>query len=349
METINQVLKVLFQEVRSEDVIAQILKCSDMYNNFDSLVDEGIFSRQLLHINAAKTLDHADIIYHVFRDEWSMPNTHDYNLMYCKQPELFNVLLHFSFNKIYIENERPVCHYDELLSWHEITRDFGEDLFVTSYRAAYDLRRNIHSNCFDWNCYLANDAKELQEVFNKEMYDLHAHLYGSSLNFDLNWMSLMNILVGHEAEFAKLDTYKVYPSMNYRLNTNSRPMYVKVLCAAIIRLYLFLDVISEKWSKDIMDKLCIHDVLSCQNMIEMLTYAKKAQEYIDALGFSKARKYFNVSNSTKYIPDYAICGNDESIFSVLGGERRLMYNVFKKIYLGDFNHDKKSALFYVYL
>ena len=349
METINQVLKVLFQEVRSEDVMAQILKCSDMYNNFDSLVDEGIFSRQLLHINAAKTLDHADIIYHVFRDEWSMPNTHDYNLMYCKQPELFNVLLHFSFNKIYIENERPVCHYDELLSWHEITRDFGEDLFVTSYRAAYDLRRNIHSNCFDWNCYLANDAKELQEVFNKEMYDLHAHLYGSSLNFDLNWMSLMNILVGHEAEFAKLDTYKVYPSMNYRLNTNSRPMYVKVLCAAIIRLYLFLDVISEKWSKDIMDKLCIHDVLSCQNMIEMLTYAKKAQEYIDVLGFSKARKYFNVSNSTKYIPDYAICGNDESIFSVLGGERRLMYNVFKKIYLGDFNHDKKSALFYVYL
>ena len=56
METINQVLKVLFQEVRSEDVITQILKVADTYHNFDSLVDQGIFARQLLHVNASETL-----------------------------------------------------------------------------------------------------------------------------------------------------------------------------------------------------------------------------------------------------------------------------------------------------
>lgn len=142
METINQVIKVLFQEVRSEDVISYILKGSDSFHNFDSLVDSDIFARQLIHVNAAKTLDHAEIIYNVLRDEWSMPNDQDYHLLYCKYPDLFNVLLHFSYNKLYIEKDTPVCRYEELLSWHEITREFGEDLFVTSYRAAYDLRRN---------------------------------------------------------------------------------------------------------------------------------------------------------------------------------------------------------------
>lgn len=63
METINQVLKVLFQEERSEDVIDRILLKSSKYSDFDSLVDSDIFARQLLHVDAAKTLDHAAIIY----------------------------------------------------------------------------------------------------------------------------------------------------------------------------------------------------------------------------------------------------------------------------------------------
>ena len=349
METINQVIKVLFQEVRSEDVISYILKGSDSFHNFDSLVDSDIFARQLIHVNAAKTLNHAEIIYNVLRDEWSMPNDQDYHLLYCKYPDLFNVLLHFSYNKLYIEKDTPVCRYEELLSWHEITREFGEDLFVTSYRAAYDLRRNYKLGRFDWNSYLSNDAKELKELFDKDMYDLHAHLYGSSLNFELNWMSLMNVLGGHEIQFAKLDSSKVYPSVDYRLNTNGRPMYVKILCAAIIRLYLFLDTVSEAWSNDIMIKLRINDVLSCDNLIEMLSYAKVAQEYIDSLGYSMARIYVNPSCQTKYIPDYAILGNDQSVFSVLGGERRLMYNIFQKIYSGEYFCEKKSALFYLYI
>ena len=53
METINQVIKVLFQEVRSEDVISYILKGSDSFHNFDSLVDSDIFARQLIHVNAS--------------------------------------------------------------------------------------------------------------------------------------------------------------------------------------------------------------------------------------------------------------------------------------------------------
>lgn len=85
METLNQVLKVLFQEVRSEDIISLILSTSGSYNNFDCLVKEDIFVRQLLHVDTAMTLDHAEVVYHVLHDEWAQPNIHDYVLMYSKK------------------------------------------------------------------------------------------------------------------------------------------------------------------------------------------------------------------------------------------------------------------------
>lgn len=349
METINQVLKVLFQEERSEDVIDRILLKSSKYSDFDSLVDSDIFARQLLHVDAAKTLDHAAIIYNVLRDKWSKPNPQDYSLMYCKQSNLFNALLHFTSDKLAVDCNMPVCRYTELLSWHEITRDFGEDMCVTAHLAAYDLRNGFMRDRFDWNCYLDSDASELHELFSKNMFDLHAHLYGSSLNFELNWLCLMNHLGGHEANFAQMDASKVFPSMSYRLNTNGRSLYVKVLCAAMIRLYLYLDMVSEDWSCDIQEKLHIYDTLACHDLLPMLSLASTAQEYIDALAFSRARKYIDAENQTKYIPDYAISGEDKRVLSVLGGERRLMYQVFRKIYSGAYTLDRKTALFYIYL
>lgn len=349
METINQVLKVLFQEVRSEDIIDRILLKSSKYSDFDSLVDGDIFARQLLHVDAAKTLDHAAVIYNVLRDKWSKPNPQDYSLMYCKQSNLFNTLLHYTSNKLCVDGNNPVCRYPELLAWHEITRDFGEDICVTAYLAAYDLRNGFMRDKFDWNCYLDSDAHELRELFSQGLADLHAHLYGSSLNFELNWMCLMNNLGGHEASFAKIDASKVYPSMTYRLNTNGRSLYVKVICAAVIRLYLYLDMLSEEWCQNIAAKLQINEVLACKSLLPMLSFARAAQEYIDALSLCKARKYIDEENQSKYIPDYAILGKDGRIFSVLGGERRLMYHVFRKIYSGAFSMNKKTALFYIYL
>ena len=349
METISQVLRVLFQEMRSEDVIDRILQKSGKYSDFESLVDSDIFARQLLHIDAAKTLDHAAVIYNVLRDKWSKPNQQDYCLMYCKQSNLFNTLLHFTRGKLEVDCNKPVCRYTELLSWHEITRDFGEDMCVTAHLAAYDLRNGFLRDRFDWNCYLDSDARELRELFSQSMSDLHAHLYGSSLNFELNWLCLMNNLGGHEASFAQIDASKVYPSMSYRLNTNERSLYVKVLCAAMIRLYLYLVMISEEWSHDIQGKLHIYDVLACQDLLPMLSLASTAQEYIDALAFSRSRKYIDGETQNKYVPDYAISGVDERVFSVLGGERRLLYQVFRKIYSGAYTMDRKTALFFIYL
>ena len=127
------------------------------------------------------------------------------------------------------------------------------------------------------------------------------------------------------------------------------------MCAAIIRLYLYLDTISEDWSREIAERLQIKEVLKCQNLIQMLAYANTAQEYIDTLGFCRARQFVDTAKQVKYIPDYAIINdaterdNHERIFSILGGERRLMYKLFRQIYSDEYDSDKKCALFYIYL
>ena len=37
------------------------------------------------------------------------------------------------------------------------------------YRGGYDLRRNVRWRRFEWNCYVGNDGKEVEEVLDKEM------------------------------------------------------------------------------------------------------------------------------------------------------------------------------------
>lgn len=349
METINQVLKVLFQETRSDDIMDKVLRNSEPFSPFHSLVDEDIFARQLLHVDVAKTIDQAEVIYHVFSDEWARPNEKDYDLRYSKETNLFNILLHFSSNKLYLYSLGPVCRYEKLLSWHEITRDFGEDLLVTSFLAAHDLRSGYERKHFDWKCYLPTDSKELNAIFSRDMYDVHAHLGGSSLNFEINWLCLMNVLGGHENEFRYFDAKKVYPSMSYKLQYSNRPLYVKVLCAAAIRLYLFLDCFSEDWAGEIMAKLHIVNLLRSHSLIEAQFHSGVVQEYIDVMGYSKARKFYDEESDTKSVPDYAIMGKDNSLFAVLGGERRLMYQLFHKIYSGAYSDSKNTALFYIYL
>lgn len=128
METLNQVLKVLFEETRSEDVIDAYLDKRVKYVGIGRFVDERIFCQQMVRVNMAHTLDQAEVLYHVLSDKWSKEDTCVHELLYCKESNVFNVLLHFSHNKVYLKHHLPICKYQELFSWHEVTRDFGEDL-----------------------------------------------------------------------------------------------------------------------------------------------------------------------------------------------------------------------------
>lgn len=349
METLNQVLKVLFEETRSEDVLDAYLDRNTKCVGIERFIDEKAFCQQMVRVNMAHTLDQAEVLYQVLCDKWSKVDTCVHELLYCKESNVFNVLLHFSQNKIYLKHHTPICKYHKLFSWHEVTRDFGEDLFVTSYLAAYDLKNRQDMIHFDWAPYIDHDSTELNQMFRHEMMDLHAHLNGSSLNFELNWMNLMNHICGHETGFAKLDSLKLSSDVIYRFNDNSKPFYMKVIMAAAIRVNLYVDIINENKNEKICLLPNISDILSCGSLIQILMYEQDIQNAIDIVSQLYGRRYADETGSEQLIPDYAIMGNDKSIFSVLGGERKFMYRIFRKIYSGEYVSNRKIMLFYIYL
>ena len=69
--------------------------------------------------------------------------------------------------------------------------------------------------------------------------DIHAHLKGSSYNFELNWIYLMNHISGLESKFRKFDNNTLLPESRYTYRRISRSLYVKIILAAAIRQFLY--------------------------------------------------------------------------------------------------------------
>lgn len=149
MENICQILKVLFVETKSDDVIESWLQQKGLEGYLGNKLDIDLFSRQLSHIDPSKTLDQGNIVGRVVKDKYFQKNENDSQLTFCKSPNVFNVLLHYSSSRLTLQNNTPICKYKDLLSWHQVTRELGEDLFVTSYLASLDILRREERIRFD--------------------------------------------------------------------------------------------------------------------------------------------------------------------------------------------------------
>lgn len=283
MENICQILKVLFQETKSDDVIESWLHDRDYGDYMGNKIDRELFSRQFSHIDSSKTLDQGNIVGKVVEDKYFISDDSEQRLIFSKDPCVFNVLLHYSSKRLSLRNNVPICRYKALLSWHQMTCELGEDLFVTSYLASLDILRREERKEFDWKPCIGHDATELNEIFSREMLDVHAHLKGSSYNADLNWIYLMNHVSGHQLQFDKFDKRYLYPETSYGYHQVSRSLYVKIIIAAVIRQFLFA-------LGNHFDNLSIVDVKDLSDdQLRMLLHGKKQDfldlpEYLDSPG-----------------------------------------------------------------
>lgn len=239
MENICQILNSLFQETKSDDIIDSWLSNDLMIQKSDSLLDIDLFSQQIAHFDAARTLDQARIMGKVVKDKLFQEDKSIYSLRFSSAPSVFNALLHYSNSRLAMKNNKPICQYNQLLSWHEVTRDLGEDLFVTSYLASIDSVSGVSRKSFDWEMCLEHNSSELNEIFSHELMDIHAHLKGSSCNFELNWLFLMNHVCGQETNFKKFDKNSLSPSTAYVYRRLNRSLYVKIIISAAIRQFCF--------------------------------------------------------------------------------------------------------------
>ncbi len=353
MEHLSNALRALFAEQDGDDVLfnAHILKLNTKYTsedpiNFDTELNESHAMRLLKKTNVYNTLDQQAIVCQVILSQWMEPNCDCKELKFL-DGSIFNVLLHFGCRTIFLKDNDPTCHYSRLLRWHLTTTLLGEDLFTTSYVASYDVNNDLQRKYFDWPAFIDHNNKELNAVLSRPIADLHMHLKGSSYNFDLSWLSVMNNVDKMRKEFD--DIYQ-----KRKFDEWDSEFYNKMYRASVIRLYLasrtglIAKEITYSQLMYLLNPYNDDELRELKDKFEDMKYEPITFRFvIESIKIKGDKDTISPYQEVDYIKIAHY--NRETITSVLASERELMYSVFRLIIKGCEDYKTVSTLFYAYL
>ncbi len=288
------------------------------------------------------SLDQLNVLLDIIQDYYFNEPEDVHGLYYSKTPSVLNILLHFTWDKLVVDDTSLICRYRNLDDWQEATMRLGEDIFTTSFLAAYDLFKcNKHRTCFSWDPYLGVETDDMNVLFKRDISELHAHLKGSSMNFELSWLSLMNYPCHREAEVLKLFRERNIQEDDLK-ERDLFELYQCLALAVALRLYLFERQINETTDRteEWIEKIC-----NCVVVSEIQPYLKDMSTYIWCLRSEYGRVYYNLGFHKKS-PDYAINDKSDGINTILSGERSILYNAFRAAYDCD---EKISLYLYAYI
>lgn len=296
------------------------------------------------------TLDQLAAYARIFDEVWCH-STKDSSLMYSDEASVFNSLLHFVDGTLMtIDNEKVVCKWESLLRWHNVASELSEDLLVCAYLASNDLantkggpRRN-----FCWNPYISTDDATLNAMMELPLADIHAHLKGSSLNFDINWICLMNHITDRETAFKKIEKFR----QGKQTYDGKSSLHGKALYAAATRLYLFQQLRGKSYiTEDGFNK-----IVDTNSKLEIFERCQSLSFWI-AVARNESKQYKSEEFGVGESFDYAILEGltmprdleEECAYSLLSGERFIMYGILHGIYRGDYKDTDTEQRFYNYL
>lgn len=357
MDNIRATIDVLFNRQMGEYIIESSLGI-DRYDRFpkyraDEIINKEWFRQLFRNDYNIYSNDQIDAIYAILNDKW----------MKCPEGSIgsknekgsvFNILLHFT-NDVLIQHNgvEPICRYDNLFRWHEMSALVSEDLLTTSFLAAKDIEQGRHRKMLSWRPVITHDNPSVKDVFDRGLAELHFHLKGSSLNFDLNWMSLMNRINDRGGEFKALhksQSMEVLPSRDNQLYS-IRDLTIKA-CAIRFKLFAILKNGPDKYNEPDRSINVFRYIMKTVDSNETMLYVGQLQALINGLRYEYGYMY------GKERVDYAIPNlmtsnetSDQRLYtnSVLSGERWIMYNAFRKIYADDVSFYPMRTLFYAYL
>lgn len=335
MEALRKTLEIIFLK---EDP-NKILEAGCLPTNY-CRNDVLLSSRELF---PALTLDQAETVLRQVDDVWMMPGNASMTKYVDGRASVFNVLLNFSSEVMSPSYQAPVVKYDSLLRWHDLTSLLTEDLFTTSYLASKDASFRHKRNRFDWKPCIDHDNSALNNIFSQPMAELHSHLKGASLNFELNWLNLMNKPWQRDAEFKDF-MISQRPSPKSFLGDNIQPsIYSQIIKAAAIRLFM----IERQQGIVPFNQQDILSLIYATGLKEQKIYLDSIKREIGTI------KYLHSKRFQGFVPDYAITNSccpdtDMMPLAILTGERAFMYRAFREIYERD-TERVQDTLFYVYL
>lgn len=301
------------------------------------------------------TIDQLKGIVYMMTTFWMKEDGQFGQLEYSKAPSIYNALLHFVDRDTLRlkDNSYIVCHWEDILRWHTLSSAIGEDLLLCAFLASYDQKNSLDTtprNDFSWPSYVRTDDPTLETMLEMPLADIHAHLKGSSLNFDINWICLMNHITDRKDQFDKLVEF----IQGYHNNgKDSEGLYQKAVAAAAIRLYL-----AQLGRDDAVYTMPdLKGILKCFSNGSILNKVNTLQQSIVTASNNFGKRYTNDKTGENHCFDYAIRegvtvprGKEEMCaYSLLSGERYILYSILTNIYKGEYNDGGVATLLYVYL
>lgn len=258
-------------------------------------------------------------------------------------PSLFRLITDISKKLLEVDGDEIKCKFDQMLRWREISFPFGQDIFTCAYLADYDSGRGFETAYFSWFPIIRSDNDRLHNILKAGIAENHFHLAGSTKIFELNWMSLMNQIDDRRHDFMKIKcTLQEYFRDPFEEYGKKESFYEECQRAALYRVYLFSVMQADYF---LIKKL--------KGLLHELWRGIKPEEIVTDIqdAVTLARNIYG-ARVDGYILDYAL---EKSIIDengnecrLLAGERKFLYDCFKRSASDAFTEDQKN-LFYAYL
>lgn len=278
----------------------------------------------------------------------------EYNSKYCYNSDGINPFDLLLIIANYFLEERhgtPLCKYEHLLLWRRTSLEVDEDLFIAAFLAYKDIVRSMPDRNFCWKPVISHNNYVLKAVLDKGMSENHFHLNGSAQSFQISWIDLMNnpFNMKLKRELDVIDKSRLSHE-HTKYGHRNESLYLRGLRAAVIRLCLFLSIHprQKKCNNDNYNEL--HDKFNPAMIRKMFDY-NEDEMYFEYEDLENEINLILFDSYEQQIWDYAVSSvsNLDIVNEYYAGERKLMYELIKKIYSQESNAYIIAQLFHVYI
>ena len=268
-----------------------------------------------------------------------------------KKQNVFRLVYDLAGKMLRMDQKEIMCKFDQLLRWREISLKVGQDFFTCAFLAKKDVETGRRTQTFTWLPIIRSDNMRLHNILDKGIAENHFHLNGSTKVFELNWLCLMNHIMGRSKDFKKIKrTMQCQRGDSFDRWGQREDFYTECQRAAFYRVYLFL---------------CLKNngsmVTKAKEMFSLLPDGTETLELagiklsallpaIQELIMLTRNIYGAEIDGT--VLDYALEKDmmqyNNHVCRLLAGERRFLYECYYRVLSGTFSEEQKN-IFYAYL
>lgn len=235
---------------------------------------------------------------------------------------------------------QPIVHFNQLLRWQRMAVLIGQDCLTVAHMARED---RTPRTAFDWPDTLPTDSKPLNQLFSGILSDTHAHLHASAHVAAINWLCICNypdLVSRAPGELLKPGQRQVY-DLTCPPAAPNLDLLEWTLIAVAIRVALY-----KRFVLNVADECILQDLReSIGNKDKRVSLNHNVADTISALRCKAPRTH------PRFVVDYAVDAAHvgASPYTVLTGERRILYAAFRAMEKGNKEADAWREWLYLYL